>query len=192
MSKQKVFGIGLSRTGTRSLCEALRILGYKTAHCTVEGGGFINPDRFADGEYDAAADITVAGQFEEFDRLYPGARFVLTLRDRDPWIDSMRRHFARLPENLRRLRTPRDPLAVVFHDAYGGVPPAEWDNLWWAGRWVYHTTRVGLHFANRKDALLILRLCNGEGWESLCGFLGEPVPDVPFPHKGAIQIEDFK
>jgi hypothetical protein len=23
----------------------------------------------------------------------------------------------------------------------------------------------------------------GDGWEKLCGFLGMPVPDAPFPHE---------
>ncbi len=28
----KIFGLGLSKTGTSSLCEALRILGYRAVH----------------------------------------------------------------------------------------------------------------------------------------------------------------
>jgi hypothetical protein len=27
-----------------------------------------------------------------------------------------------------------------------------------------------------------MNICGGEGWEELCGFLGECVPERPFPH----------
>ncbi len=184
MNKRKVFGVGLSRTGTRSLCEALTLLGYKTAHCTVEGGGLINPDRFADGEYDAAADIATAGQFEEFARLYPDARFILTLRDLDAWLRSLRGHFFRNPEEIERFRAPGDPLCAVFQRAYGARPPLEWSDDWWAARYSAHKERVFLHLVKRLNHLLKLRICEGDSWGPLCEFLDEPVPDVPFPRAG--------
>ncbi|MYB38989.1 MAG: hypothetical protein F4Y26_16720 [Gammaproteobacteria bacterium] len=30
--------------------------------------------------------------------------------------------------------------------------------------------------------LLVLDFERGDGWPELCAFLGEPVPDTPFPH----------
>lgn len=42
MLKEKVFCIGLSRTGTTSLCEALKTLGYKTLHFPLNL--FVHPE----------------------------------------------------------------------------------------------------------------------------------------------------
>ena len=87
----KIFGIGLSKTGTTSLHVALEILGYSSVHYPVTWEEF---DR-----YDAAHDITVASRFEELDKLYPGSRFILTLRDLNQWLRSCENHFDRFNRN---------------------------------------------------------------------------------------------
>ena len=33
------------------------------------------------------------------------------------------------------------------------------------------------------ERLLVMDLTAGDSWEKLCGFLGLPVPDAPFPHE---------
>ena len=54
MTSAKIFGIGLSKTGTSSLSEALEILGYSTVHF---------PRSLSEiAYYDAATDSTVAGR----------------------------------------------------------------------------------------------------------------------------------
>ena len=55
----KVFGIGLSKTGTTSLNEALGILGLKSKHY------FFNLDQIE--ELDAATDLPIARAFRELD-----------------------------------------------------------------------------------------------------------------------------
>jgi hypothetical protein len=42
---------------------------------------------------------------------------------------------------------------------------------------------VNEYFSGREDDILYLDICGGEGWESLCKFLGKEVPDIPFPSK---------
>ena len=55
MANAKIFGIGLSKTGTSSLSEALEILGYSTVHF---------PSTLSEiAYYDAATDSTVARRF---------------------------------------------------------------------------------------------------------------------------------
>lgn len=183
MAKPHVFGIGLMRTGTRSLCRALEILGWKTAHCTVAGGGLITPDRLDDQHYEAAADITVAGRFEEFDRRYRPRLFVLTLRERWHWIKSIARLYLHNAPGLARARVPGDPLAEVFAAAYGGLPPERFDSSWWFGAYDRHERRVTRHFARHPRCLLRMDICRGEGWQALCKFLRVPMPDRPFPHE---------
>ncbi len=54
--------------------------------------------------------------------------------------------------------------------------------------WVYdqHVRNVMEYFKDRPDDLLVLDICNGEGFEKLAEFLGRPEPNEPFPHKGAV------
>jgi hypothetical protein len=47
-----------------------------------------------------------------------------------------------------------------------------------------HVARVRRYFADRPGDLLELDICAGEKWERLAPFLGLPIPDGPFPHKG--------
>ena len=57
----KIFGIGLSRTGTSTLINALVMLGYSAVHFPHR------PSDFYDN--DAAADTPVATRFEQLDEL---------------------------------------------------------------------------------------------------------------------------
>ena len=38
----KIFGLGLSKTGTSSLCEALRILGYRAVHNPTDDDSMVS------------------------------------------------------------------------------------------------------------------------------------------------------
>src|SRR5438105_11325665 len=85
----KIFGIGLSKTGTTSLANALQILGYKTK----DNMGVVN---YATHDlssvhlevveaYDALTDTPIPSFYRELDARYPGSRFILTVRDSDEW-----------------------------------------------------------------------------------------------------------
>ncbi len=80
----KIFGIGLMKTGTTSLCHALEILGYSAIQ-SPEPLERIN-------QYDAAADRNITENFEYLDRLYPGSKFIYTIRDTSSWIQSFLHH----------------------------------------------------------------------------------------------------
>jgi hypothetical protein len=45
-----------------------------------------------------------------------------------------------------------------------------------------HEENVRRYFADRPDDLLVFDLAQADKWEPLCGFLGLPVPDEPYPH----------
>ena len=78
----KVFGIGLSKTGTRSLAEALIILGYKTIHYPWSMEDIAN--------HEASLDIPVACRYKVLDLLYPNSKFILTTRPFNEWIEKRR------------------------------------------------------------------------------------------------------
>ncbi|MEJ7753802.1 MAG: sulfotransferase, partial [Candidatus Limnocylindrales bacterium] len=57
-------------------------------------------------------------------------------------------------------------------------------------RYEGHNRAVAQHFRDRPEALLVMRITAGDGWERLCPFLGQAVPDMPFPHVNAAAVRD--
>ena len=178
MSRQKVFGIGFHKTGTTTLSRALRILGYRVA-----GPFGVNDEDIADtaidraletaAEYDAVQDNPWPLLYQELDEAYPGSKFVLTVRDTDRWLASVVNHFGGQSTPMRRW-------------IYGPGDPADNQDIY-RSRYDRHNSDVADYFKDRPDDLLTLRIADGEGWPELCGFLGVPVPDDPFPHANARQ-----
>src|SRR5205814_2252017 len=173
----KVFGIGLSRTGTFSLGVALSYLGFKTAHFT-HGGRLI--DSRAIRECDALLDTPIACRYPELLRKYPTARFIYTVRDKASWLDSSERTI--LPTRIRRLISIRMRL-------YG---TARFDRRLFAAAYDRWHSSVMRDFGSRGN-FLVMNIVAGVGWGVLCPFLGKALPrDVPFPRGNVMQKEgDF-
>ena len=98
-SKVKVFGIGFHKTGTSSLGEALRLLGYTPiANFTpkllpsIQSGDFGAVKRFCE-PFQAFEDNPWPLIYRELDEMFPGSKFVLTLRPTESWISSLTKHF---------------------------------------------------------------------------------------------------
>ncbi len=111
--------------------------------------------------------------FRELDARYPGSKFILTERPLEPWVTSVGAQFIAAPN-------PGDPFRRDVRMATFGV------STFHEGRFrrVHqdHAAGVRAHFAGRPEALLIQNYFAGDGWETLCAFLGRPVPQVPFPN----------
>lgn len=175
-SPSKIFGIGFHRTGTLSLARALRQLGFRCKH---------NPHRMFDnicrGEFrfpravdrfDATVDLPVPLIFRELDREYPGSQFILTVRETDTWIPSVRRLVAEhISENMHE----RDRKLT-----YGIT---HFDEAVYRAVFERHRMEVENYFRQRTDDLLIMDITQGEGFEKLCPFLGVPTINAPFPHR---------
>lgn len=69
----------MSRTGTTSLNDALQILGYPSVHFPMSHTAFSV----------AATDTSMAFGYAYIDLMYPGSKFILTVRRRiEEWLDS--------------------------------------------------------------------------------------------------------
>src|SRR5688572_13581789 len=95
---QKVFGLGLSKTGTTSLGGALNLLGIETIHYPHDQKTYHD---LRNGnyrlsileEYQGAVDIPVAPYYAQLDTIYPDSKFILTVRDKDSWLTSAEVHW---------------------------------------------------------------------------------------------------
>lgn len=175
----KVFGIGFHKTGTTSLGEALRLLGYRvTGPNGVHRRGMDHEMAWAIArellrEYDAFQDNPWAMLYRELDREAPGSRFVLTIRPEDAWLASVRSHFG----------SRSTPMREWIYGAGFGSPIGNEDR--YLERFRRHNREVLEHFADRPHDLLVMDVTRGDGWELLCPFLGRAAPPGGFPHSNS-------
>ncbi len=194
-NKPKVFGLGLSRTGTRSLSAALHVLGFDTIHYPTDQqtlDTLIRGDaKFPQLEhFDGLTDITVSPYFEELDKSYPGSKFVLTIRDEAGWLKSCRNHwtgrdaYEKGPEGGPDAEEHRIHMEIRRFLRAAVYASYEFNPERFARAYKQHVENVQRYFAGRPSDLLVLHIAGGEGYEKLAPFLGVPVPPSPFPHKG--------
>ena len=199
----KILGVGLSRTGTLSLTLALRGLGLKAIHYDrvrlndILEGSNPDPDFRRYDDVDAVTDLPSAYFYRELLEAYPESKAILTVRDVESWWVSVSRHV--------NVNSPYKPPAVFGYDSrvrtLGSAPLTDLgaDNhlKMLVLNCVYGST-IALEYLYKKkyldhnecvvrdvpvERLLVMDITAGDGWEKLCGFLGLPVPDLPFPHE---------
>lgn len=171
----KIFCIGLNKTGTISLDEALTTLGFTSFHWGGQDSRKAVERAIREGvplltylpEADAYSDIQrLSVSFDVLDRQYPDSRFILSTRPIEDWVDSRRRHVER-----NRERQASGEYAGTFVDI-------EVDR--WRALYSDHHRRVHDYFSGRDD-LLTIDVTAGDGFDVLCPFLDRPVPSTPFP-----------
>lgn len=177
----KLFGVGLNKTGTRSLHEASRLLGLKAQHWEPKNFANYSAGRFEHlfvtaETFDCLTDWPWPLMVEQLvDRFGSEARFVLTRRARaDTWFASIASHAAIYDnEQARRIR----------ETIFGAGDPVHAQACYLA-HYEAHNQRIRSYFhqAGLEHRLLDVAWDTGDGWPELCGFLGKAVPAVPFPH----------
>jgi hypothetical protein len=194
----KVIGAGLGRTGTLSLKVALEQLGFDQCYHMTEV--LSHPehipvwDAAARGEpvdwealfrgYQATVDWPGCNFYQEYLRLYPEAKVILTVRDPERWYDSARQTIYYVRRAFPGWMTPLLPRMGRFRPMV--------DRLIWVGMFHgrFEDRSYAIEVFNRhneevkqvvpNDRLLVYEV--SEGWGPLCSFLGVAVPeDAPFP-----------
>ena len=92
--KPRVFVVGLSRTGTTSISQALSLLGYHPYHSlppllTWKDHKLLGFDEYWANAYDAHTDLPTALVFKQLAHAYPNAKFILTQRAPEKWAAAM-------------------------------------------------------------------------------------------------------
>lgn len=181
----KIFGIGLSKTGTTSLASALEILGYRTRDYpgvqSYAPGDLSSIDAQLLERHDALTDTPIPSFYRELDWHYPGSKFILTVRDMDGWLQSCRKQFT-----ARQAEQQNEAHNRLFIDLYD---TAVFDEAKFRAGYERFVAGVHHHFAGRPQDLLVLDVTAGQGWNELCAFLGRPVPQQPFPKANVTRIQ---
>jgi hypothetical protein len=133
-------------------------------------------------KYDALTDcVPICAIFEGLDAAYPGSKFVLTVREKESWLDSCERFFRGLdPVLLANPDNPRVVYVQAIHRKIYGTPT--FDREQFSRAHDEYQESVRRHFRDRPGDLLTIDVCTGEGWEPLCEFLALPHPATQFPY----------
>ena len=180
----RIFGIGMHKTATTSLCLALQQLGYDAAHWkNAHWAKAIWDEMKAHGHSRtlersyALCDLPIPLLYRELDTAYPGSKFIMTIRGEDEWIESIRTHWS--DKNPWRAQWDTDPFTHKIHrELYGGV---KFNEQVMRERFRRHNAEVLEYFKNRPRYLLVMNMSAGAGWYELCGFLRKPIPTGSYP-----------
>lgn len=174
----KVFGIGLSKTGTTTLAALLNKSKIKTCHYPSEQQ---IKDIF-DGKYDGACDVSIIPFYKKLHIIYPDAKFIYTIRNKEQWLISAERHFTKT--NPYKIDEWKKTIRLAV---YGQV---EYDKKVFSDAYDNHDKNVKEYFKDKQKSLLILDICGGDLMEKLFSFLEIEHKNghFPFPQRNKTKL----
>jgi hypothetical protein len=169
----KVFCIGLPRTATSSLAEALKAHKVSTVHfpfALYEKG----IDAPVVSSYTAFVDTPVPLLYQDLDRHWSNAKFILTVRDKSSWLESMKW----LREEGGKIWQRRPAYDVYNRDFFG---TAEFDKERLSAVYDDYHADVNSYFEGREQDLLTLDVTESVNTRPLVDFLGIDDESIPWP-----------
>jgi hypothetical protein len=201
--KMQILILGMPRTGVSSLRAALNMLDYTTFHGSMMNqaphlypywtealsayhyGTCRRYDR-ADydkllGDYNVSCNLPGTFVWQDLVKAYPEAKIILTTRNVDKWIKSMK-------------ESVDEGVKWKTWDIVTQFEPTQ--RAWWKYQKFQQVLRKHLaprgerqayidHYDEIRKAVPAERLLDFDvngGWEPLCEFLGKDVPEQGFPH----------
>lgn len=171
----RVIGLGLPKTGTKTLKFALMELGFDKPKKCKQKFTCLYRDRKYDKLYEIArkanniSDSPWCLMYRQLEAWWPDAYFILTVRKGSGhWYQSVMRHIATRGMSALNFKN-------VFNMEIGKINPTRLKDFY-----EHHNQRVWEYF---DDNPKYMELCweDGDGWEKLCSFLNKPIPKKKFP-----------
>ena len=205
----KVICAGMNKTGTKSISEALRQLGFTVYDWEEQLFDFLDywVDVFQNGAtpdvkqiyQDADAVVDMPGNlfWEEILEAFPDCKVILSERDEDSWIQSWVTQLETINDVRSRtanmLSQTCTTVTNIAHCSlialFGSMNPKS--TCVFRKRYRTHNHRVKSIVPPEK--LLVFNV--KQGWKPLCDFLGCEIPTSAFPHenvKGRLLKEIFQ
>jgi len=200
----KVLALGLGRTGTASLRTALKQLGYNDCYHMMSASVENPPDclvwqdafaakydgkgKFGREEWDqllghcqAVCDWPAVAFAKELIEAYPEAKIIITTRDVDSWYAStMKTVNWRVNDPELRALANFDWSAGMYYPMLRRF----WDVFFYGDFEKYGKQRFREYYDELRSIVppgQLLEFQVSSGWGPLCEYLGDPVPDTPFP-----------
>ena len=180
---ERVFGIGMKKTGTSSLKKCFARLDlHPIAPGSSKSAQVKRIKQSVQENNDYAPALSFAEKYKSFqdspwnlwdmyrhlDRRFPDSFFILTVRDSGRWWRS-----------VERWVTFMKPWMVERYCLHLRVDKFEKTKMI---RAYEHYNQDVIKYFGGRDNLLTVDLEQGDGWEPICNFLHCPIPQEPFPH----------
>ena len=190
----KIVGAGFGRTGTKSLKQALEMLGFGPCYHMIELHQ--DPERLRfwqeaadtgktywnalfDG-YNSCVDWPAAYYWRELADFYPDAKVLLSVRTADSWVKSIQSTifmglgtFPDMPPGMERDRREMNYDIIAKRTFDERLD----DDDYLVSAFNNHTAEVQRTIAPER----LLTYDGAQGWEPLCKFFGVPTPQEPYP-----------
>lgn len=184
----RIFGIGMQKTGTTSLHHAFQHLGLDSWHWKSNREAWriyremmdLGRSNLLEHSY-ALCDNPCPMLYQKLDKAYPNSKFILTTLSDEKWLAAVECLFD--PKRNPFFDWNKQPFSNRIHSALYGR--CDFDRGTMLARYHQHNRSVLDYFSLRPDDLLIMNmneLDSRQCWEKLCGFLGKPIPSIPYPH----------
>lgn len=162
---QKIFIIGLPRTGTTSLCSTMLDLDFSVAHTAY------TQNTFDDAE--VIADTPIFCDYRELDICYPNSKFIYLNRNCDVWLPSIKQLLLRMHTNIVRLDGGFNP---IIKRCYQSVfSPFTLENIseepFLRACYKKHRNDINIYFKDREEDLLTIEIDQEDSYQQLISFL---------------------
>jgi len=180
----KLFIIGLPRTGTTSISVALLEHNFKVAHTAYTKRAFELAD--------VISDAPCFCDYQQLDKIFPNSKFVYLDREFESWLPSIQMLLGKMMVNLDLKAGHFNPvLKRSFHHTFSlsnTAKPLSSQHL--EARYLRHQQEVFNYFSTRDDFLNI-NISTRNSLSTLLDFLGIPSKkEQTFPHLNVGKIVD--
>ena len=183
----KLFIIGLPRTGTTSISVALLDYGFKVAHTAYTKRAFELAD--------VISDAPCFADYKELDKLFPNSKFVYLDRALERWVPSMQMLLNKmLPELAPKSGYLNPVLKRCINKTFSPLTTENsLDTRHLESCYRTHQQEVFHYFSNRDD-LLAIDISQKNSLQKLVDFLGiESATAGDFPHLNiGKQVDNWK
>ena len=175
----KIFGVGLNKTGTTSLAHALNTIGFNCLSWDPRAMTLFSEKKISElyqhiALYEGFVDWPWPLMVNQLlDKYGERGRYILTKRQSPRvWLESLKRHAVLMGSKA----SPREKI-------YGYRYPHE-NEAHHIDYYQRHNAQIHSTFKERGLSHVLLEVCweNGDGWQELCRFLSVSEPSGIFPH----------
>jgi len=189
---RKIFGIGFHKTGTKTLGECMKILGYNHLSYSKNSKRLLEDIVLRKNiqkiikkacKFDSFDDWPWPLVYKELNKEFPQSKFILTIRkDSLTWFKSLKKH------------TEKDYFRVGCRKLVYGKKYPHLNKRLFLKTYNNHNKNVIEYFKDKPQKLLVVCWEKGDRWEKLCNFLGERIINTPLPHnnKGVYEYSKTK
>jgi len=165
MSKDKIFIIGLPRSGTTSMCAVMLELGYTVAHTAYTQTTFDNAQ--------VIADTPVFTDYKKLDSFYPNSKFIYLSRGSAKWLPSIKQLLQRMYINVTR---EDGGFNTIIKRCYQSTfSPFTIENIenadFLTQCYLQHSSEVEQYFSKRSQDLLTIDISEPSSYQKLLSFL---------------------